>query len=66
MGHNEPFWERPCAAQGLISYRARSRFGWIMIGARDDADAWREARRSTDCPTDLQVWDGTRYVPVAK
>lgn len=26
------------------------------------ADAWREARRSTDNPTDLQVWNGREYV----
>jgi hypothetical protein len=56
--------DRPCAAAGLTSYRARSPFGWIMIGARDDADAMREARRSTANPTDLQVWDGQRYVSV--
>jgi hypothetical protein len=56
--------DRPLAAPGLISYRARGRYGWIMIGAKDDADAWREARRSTDIPHDLQVWNGSQYVPV--
>ena len=40
-------YDRPCAAPGLWSYRYRGRYGWIMIGARDDADAMREARRST-------------------
>jgi hypothetical protein len=60
--------DRPCAAPGLISYRARSRYGWIMIGALNDADAMNEARRSTPAPTDLQVWDGAscRYVPVGE
>ena len=55
--------ERPCAAPGLISYRARGNYGWIMIGAADDADAMREAMRSTHAPTNLQRWDGTAYVP---
>jgi len=58
--------DRPCAAPGLTSYRARGRWGWIMIGARDDADARREALRSSDRATDLQVWDGKRYVPCAE
>lgn len=55
----------PCAAKGLVSYRAHGRFGWIMIGASDDEDAMREAKRSTPNPTDLQVWDGRAYVPVS-
>jgi hypothetical protein len=55
--------DRPCAAAGLTSYRARGRYGWIMIGAKDAADAMREALRSTDTPGELQVWDGARYVP---
>lgn len=54
--------DRPCAAPGLTSYRARGPFGFIMIGAVSVADAWREARRSTDNPTDLQVWNGREYV----
>lgn len=59
--------ERPMAAAGLTSYRCRGRYGWIMIGATDAADAMREARRSTanPRPEDLEVWDGTRYVPAA-
>lgn len=55
---------RPCAAPGLTSYRARGRYGFIMIGATDDADAWREARRSSDAPRDLERWDGERYLPI--
>jgi hypothetical protein len=57
--------DRPLAAKGLRSYRARGRYGWIMIGARDDAEALSEARRSTDDPRGLEVWDGSRYVPVS-
>jgi hypothetical protein len=59
-----PTHNRPCAAPGLISYRARSRYGWIMIGATDDDDAMREARRSTDAPTNLQRWNGREYESV--
>jgi len=61
--HELPLHERPLAVAGLVSYRAESRYGgWIMIGARDDADAWREAKRSTPEPKNLQRWDGTKYV----
>lgn len=62
-----PVTDRPLAIEGLISYRAKGRFGWIMIGAKDDADALREARRtSPDVTADaLQVWDGQKYVPIA-
>jgi len=55
---------RPLAAEGLISYRAKGRYGYIMIGAKDNADALSEAKRSTDNPTDLEVWDGEKYIPV--
>lgn len=60
------YWDRPCAAHGLTSYRYRGRFGWIMIGAKDNADAISEARRSTDNVTsdNLEVWNGTEYVAV--
>lgn len=55
---------RPCAAPGLTSYRARGRYGFIMIGATDAADAWREARRSSDAPRAMERWDGERYLPI--
>lgn len=57
--------DRPLAAPGLASYRCRGRYGWIMIGARDDAEALSEARRSSDDAraSGLEVWDGSRYVP---
>lgn len=58
---------RPCAAPGLISYRYRGRYGWIMIGARDHTDALNEASRSTDDPvkmTGLEIWITDRYIPV--
>lgn len=58
--------DRPLAASGLISYRCTGRFGWIMIGATDDAHAFREALRScTDAKREtLQRWNGQRYVNV--
>ena len=57
--------DKPCAAHGLTSYRYRGRYGWIMIGARDDADALREAARSSSDAinrANLQVWNGAEYV----
>jgi len=56
--------DRPMAAHGLTSYRLRGRYGWVMIGATDHADAMRDAARSTQepKPENLQVWDGTQYV----
>lgn len=59
--------DKPLAATGLTSYRYRGAYGWIMIGARDVADALREAARSTTAPIDpshLQVWDGHQYADV--
>lgn len=60
------YWDRPCAAAGLQSYRYRGRFGYIMIGAMSDADALKEAARSTtDIKIDhLERWDGSKYVAV--
>lgn len=61
------FTDRTLADKGLISYRAKGNFCWIMIGAKDDNGALREAQRSTDKPitlADLQIWDGEKYRPV--
>lgn len=58
--------DRPLAAAGLNSYRYRGRYGWVMIGARDHADALKEAARSVSdavTPANLEYWDGARYVP---
>lgn len=59
------FWKRPCAAPGLVSFRYRGLFGWIMIGARDVSDALREAERSIEGKAhirNLEIWNGTNYV----
>lgn len=65
-----PYWERPCAASGLTSYRYRGAYGWIMIGATDQHDALREVCRSTHdhsaAVANLEVWDtlAGQYVKV--
>ncbi len=58
------YYDRPCAAHGLTSYRYRGRYDWIMIGANNHAEALLSAGRSTDyvMPDRLEVWDGKRYV----
>ena len=38
---------KPLAAIGLLSYRYKGAYGYIMIGAHDNEDALREAGRST-------------------
>ena len=62
----DDFVNQPCAAKGLTSYRCRGRYGWIMIGARDHDDALIQARRSSAAAerSDLEVWNGTTYVPI--
>lgn len=60
---------KPLATHGLTSYRYRGRYGWIMIGAKDDTDALREASRSTDYPVTLdklEIWNGFEYVSVIR
>lgn len=57
--------ELPLASAGLTSYRCQLPFGgWIMIGAKDSAEAFKEAQRSSmDASRDgLQVWDGKQYI----
>ncbi len=48
------YYDRPMAAAGWKSYRYKGTYGWIMIGAIDDADALREARRSCSGPVSLE------------
>jgi hypothetical protein len=59
---------KPLAAKGLKSYRYLGRYGFIMIGARDNADALSEAQRSmrhdTATPDRLERWNGTNYEKV--
>lgn len=61
------FHDKPVAAHGLTSYRYKGRYGWIMIGAKDDNDALNEAQRSTSDKVtmeNLQVWKGSQYEQV--
>jgi len=60
--------DKPMAAKGLISYRCRGMWGWIMIGATDDAGAFMEALRSTPNAKreTLEIWNGKQYVSVAQ
>lgn len=62
--------DKPCAIQGLTSYRYKGNYGWIMIGAIDTQDALREASRSMrhDKPIldNLQVWNGSQYISIQK
>lgn len=65
-GKTVEFYNRPMAIAGLTSYRYASRYGWIMIGARDNAEALCEASRSAGEPLELsrlQIWNGSEYVP---
>ena len=62
------YHNKPMAAHGLTSYRYKGRYGWIMIGAKDDADALKEAQRSTSdkvTADNLQIWNKTQYQKVA-
>ena len=58
---------KPCAAQGLTSYRYRGTYGYIMIGASNYSDAKRQAELSTTGPINplrMEVWVGSKYQPV--
>ena len=65
-GNSAMYADRPLAAPGLTSYRCRNQYGWTMIGARDDDEAFREALRSDSKARreDLQVWVKDHYEPV--
>lgn len=55
------------AAAGLQSYRYRGKYGFIMIGAKDDEDALKEAQRSVlgaVAASHLEIWSGDKYVAV--
>jgi hypothetical protein len=57
----------PMAANGLITYRYRGRYGFIYIGASTDTEALIEAQRSTDdtvTPDRLERFNGQHFVGV--
>lgn len=56
--------DKPLAAHGLTSYRYSGRYGWIMIGAKNNNDALVQAQRSTRdkvIKSNLQIWNKTEY-----
>lgn len=64
-----PVADKPTAAPGLTSYRYNNGDkGHVMIGAKDQDDAMREAMRSVTGGSvtvgNLEVWNGDKYVPV--
>lgn len=67
-----PPHDRPLAAEGLNSYRYKGPMGWVMIGAKDDADALKQAKASiTDKSHEpaldrLERWDGKAYAPAVE
>lgn len=67
---NPEMHDRPLAAHPYISYRYSGRYGWVMIGAKDHADALREANRSLASGKatidKLQIWNGSKYIDVKK
>lgn len=62
--------DKPLAAAGLISYRYKSAYGYIMIGATDNVDALSEANRSVSSGQAtlemLEIWNGTTYVSAVR
>jgi hypothetical protein len=51
---------KPMAAKGLVSYRYKGNYGYVMIGATDHTDAKKEAERSISSKFDvnnLEVWN---------
>ena len=57
----------PMAANGLITYRYRGRYGFIYIGASTDTEALSEAQRSTDDTVTfdrLERFNGQHFVGV--
>lgn len=68
LSFKNPLDSKPLAAPGLLSYRCKSAFGWIMIGAKDDDDAFVQAKRSNVKAKreDLQIWNGSTYVSCPK
>jgi hypothetical protein len=59
-------YNKPMAAYGLTSYRLKGRYGYIMLGAKSDSEALREALRSTSKAKieNLEIWNGSEYKAV--
>lgn len=62
----DDYWNRPCAAPPLASYRYRNgAYGYVMIGASCVQDALEQAARSVSSEVtavNLETWNGSEYV----
>lgn len=71
MDYAQYICDRPLAAAPLKSYRYKDAYGWIMIGAKNDADALAQAARSfsdkrtTADADNLERWNGSCYGSVS-
>lgn len=65
MANRKNITDQPLADKGLQSYRCYGRYGWTMIGANSDDEAFSEALRSSTTAQreNLQKWNGWAYVP---
>ena len=58
--------DKQLAEAGLLSFRYKGRYGWIMIGAKSTVGALVEAQRSLNdgiaIISNLQEWNGEEYV----
>jgi hypothetical protein len=62
------FYNKPCASEGLDSYRYKGNYGFVMIGATSIDDALNEAKRSIGTTPKiefLEKWNGTQYVHIS-
>lgn len=61
------FTDLPLADYDFQSYRCRGRYGYIMIGAKTDKDAFYQAQLSGEVhKEDLEKWNGSSYEKVYK
>jgi hypothetical protein len=59
------YHNRGHASAGFLSYRCKGSYGsFILIGARTNAEAWSEAKRSTDMPHDMEVLSNGVWLPI--
>ena len=60
--------DKPMAIKGLVSYRYRGPFGFVMIGAKDHDDALTQANLSLTSGSakneNLQIWKEGEYQDV--
>lgn len=58
------FTELPLAVEPFKSYRCKCQHGYIMLGATDDDDAFKQARLLGEViKENLERWNGEAYEP---